>query len=56
LLPDCCVWQGIARAENPPGIPAEYKLLHSQDFAKPEAIKDFQFSDPGAMENQDERW
>jgi hypothetical protein len=40
----------IVHAENPPGIPAEYKLLYSQDFAKPEAIKDFQLSDPSAWE------
>jgi hypothetical protein len=40
----------IALAENPAGIPIEDKLLYSQDFAKPEALKDFQFSDPSAWE------
>jgi hypothetical protein len=37
-----------ALAGNPAGIPAEYKLLYSQDFAKPEAIKDFVMTDPAA--------
>ncbi len=35
-------------AENPAGIPTDYKLVYSQDFEKPEAIKDFTFSDPSA--------
>jgi hypothetical protein len=39
-----------ARAGNPPGIPADYNLIYSQDFAKPEVLKDFQFTDPGAWE------
>ena len=30
------------------GIPADYKLLYSQDFLKPEALGDFVFSDPAA--------
>ena len=30
------------------GIPADYKLLYSQDFLKPEAVGDFVFSDPAA--------
>lgn len=34
--------------ENPAGVPADYKLVYSQDFEKPEAIKDFTFSDPTA--------
>lgn len=37
-----------AFAQNPVGIPAEYKLLYSQDFAKPEAIQDFVMTDPSA--------
>ena len=37
-----------ALAENPPGIPADYKLLYAQDFVKPEATKDFVFTDPAA--------
>lgn len=34
--------------ENTSGIPAEYKLLYSQDFSKPEALKDFKFTDANA--------
>lgn len=34
--------------EKPAGIPADYKLLYSQDFAKPDAIKDFVMSDAAA--------
>lgn len=38
-----------APAEGPPtGVPAGYKLLYSQDFTKPGAIKDFVFTDPDA--------
>ncbi|MGV3533936.1 MAG: hypothetical protein ACO1QR_16320 [Chthoniobacteraceae bacterium] len=37
-----------AFAQNPAGIPAEYKLLYSQDFAKPGAIQDFVMTDPSA--------
>ena len=37
-----------AAAENPAGIPADYKLLYSQDFSKPDAIKDFVMTDPSA--------
>ena len=37
-----------ALAENPPGIPADYRLVYSQDFTKEDAIKDFLFSDPSA--------
>ena len=35
-------------AENPAGIPADYKLVYSQDFEKPDAIQEFTFSDPTA--------
>jgi hypothetical protein len=35
-------------AENPQGIPADYKLLYSQDLSKPDASKDFQFTDADA--------
>lgn len=38
----------IARAENPAGIPADYRLLYAQDFKKPDALQDFVFSDPTA--------
>ena len=37
-----------AEAENPAGIPADYKLLYSQDFSKPDASKDFVMTDPSA--------
>lgn len=40
---------GAAPAEEKPaGIPKEYKLLYSQDFDKPDAIKDFVLTDPAA--------
>ena len=42
------LFPAIARAENPPGIPADYRVLYSQDFSKPEATKDFVMTDPGA--------
>ena len=42
------LFAAVARAENPPGIPADYRLLYSQDFSKPEAMKDFAMTDPGA--------
>ncbi len=38
----------VAHAENPAGIPADYQLQYSQDFAQPEALKDFTFTDPAA--------
>lgn len=37
-----------AFAENPAGIPAEYRLVYSQDFTKDDALSDFMFSDPSA--------
>ena len=37
-----------AAADKPAGIPAGYKLVYSQDFEKPDAIKDFTFSDATA--------
>jgi hypothetical protein len=39
-----------AFAENPAGIPPEYKLLYAQDFADSAAAKDFVFTDPGAWQ------
>ncbi len=36
------------RAENPAGIPSDYKLVYASDFARPGAIDDFVFSDPDA--------
>lgn len=35
-------------ADNPAGIPANYKLLYSSDLSKPDAIKEFVFTDPDA--------
>src|SRR6187401_3499144 len=37
-----------ALAENPEGIPADYQLLYSQDFASADALKDFVFTDASA--------
>jgi len=42
------VFAVTASAENPKGIPADYRLVYSQDFAKNEATNDFLFSDPSA--------
>jgi hypothetical protein len=35
----------VGAAENPPGIPADYKLLYQQDFKSAEAMNDFVFTD-----------
>jgi len=35
----------VARAENPPGIPADYKLVYSQDFSGLNSTGDFTFTD-----------
>jgi hypothetical protein len=46
-LPTLLSLLAIAPAADPPaGIPEGYKLLYSQDFATPEAINDFVFTDP----------
>ncbi len=34
--------------EKPADIPADYRLQYSQDFAAPQAVSDFVFSDPAA--------
>lgn len=39
---------GSVRGADAPKVPAGYKLLYEQDFSKPEALKDFAFSDPAA--------
>lgn len=39
---------GSVRGADAPKVPAGYKLLYEQDFSKPEALKDFTFSDPAA--------
>lgn len=36
----------VRAEEKPAGIPAEYRLLYSQDFSSPESIKDFVCTDP----------
>jgi hypothetical protein len=36
------------RAADAPKLPAGYKLLYEQDFSKPDALKDFVFTDPSA--------
>lgn len=33
-------------AENPPGIPADFRLLYAQDFSNPDANRDFIFTNP----------
>jgi hypothetical protein len=38
------------RAENPAGVPAEYKLLCTQDFSSLLALKDFVYTDPKAWQ------
>jgi len=38
----------VPAAENSAGLPAGYKLVYQQDFQKPDAIKDFVFTDPAA--------
>ena len=47
-LPLICLLTASAFSENPTGIPADYRLVYSQDFAKDDATKDFLFSDPTA--------
>jgi hypothetical protein len=37
-----------ARAADAPKLPAGYKLLYEQNFTKPDALKDFAFTDPSA--------
>ncbi len=48
-------WQGPARlGKSPPaGIPADFQLLYAQDFAKPEALADFAFTDATAWKLSD---
>lgn len=46
FLAGCIATGFIARADNPAGIPADYQLLYTQDFAKPAALADFTFTDP----------
>jgi len=47
-LLSAAIFAAAARGENPVGIPADYQLLYAQDFAKPDALADFVFSDPAA--------
>lgn len=48
LLPLAAVCPAVRAEERPAGIPADYRLLYSQDFASPDAIKDFVMTDPSA--------
>jgi hypothetical protein len=43
-----CLVSATTFAENPPGIPEDYRIVYSQDFANDDAAKDFLFSDPSA--------
>ena len=38
----------VTHAADAPKLPAGYKLLYEQNFTKPDAIKDFVFTDPSA--------
>lgn len=49
----CALFASAALAENPPGIPADYQLLYQQDFAKPEALADFSFTDASAWKRSE---
>jgi hypothetical protein len=42
-----------AFAEKPDGIPADFQLLYTQDFTKPEALADFAFTDATAWKRSD---
>ena len=41
-------FSGFVFGENPPGIPADYKLLYAQDFKNAEAVNEFVFTDAAA--------
>jgi len=43
-----------AFADNPPGIPADYRLVYAQNFSKAAALGDFLFSDPTAWKLSEE--
>ena len=43
-----CTASAVFAADNPTGIPPDYKILYSQDFSKPDAIKDFRLTDGDA--------
>ena len=43
-----------APADKPVGVPAEYKLVYSQDFAKPESAAEFRYADPDAWRRIDD--
>lgn len=40
----------LVSAADMPKLPAGYKLLYEQDFTKPDALKDFVFTDPAAWQ------
>jgi hypothetical protein len=41
-------------ADPPAGVPKDYKLLYSQDFAKPESAAEFRYADPAAWRRIDD--
>jgi hypothetical protein len=43
-----CAGAAACAEDKPAGIPQDYRLLYSQDFSKPAAIKDFVMSDASA--------
>lgn len=43
-----CALCALCGESFPADIPAGYKLVYAQDFARPEALADFQFTDPSA--------
>lgn len=47
--------EGLAQlgSPTPAGIPADYRLVYAQDFAKPDALADFAFTDPSAWKISD---
>ena len=49
LLGACALLAALStHAADAPKLPAGYQLLYEQDFKKPDALKDFVFSDPAA--------
>ncbi len=49
LLAATVLFAGLAmHAADAPKLPPGYQLLYEQDFTKPEALKDFVFTDPAA--------
>jgi hypothetical protein len=53
LLATALACAAIAAHADDSGIPADYKLLYSQDFLTPDAIADFVFTDPAVWKITD---